>query len=805
MRCRVLAGILAAVGMSIVSVRACGPDFPGDVFVYTLHPDAPKDFAAGQLGVLLPTYPREDLVVAYRYLMGGALSKNEQAAYAPTYSMAEPDPADREITSRFPDSTSENAADAWSKARAHYAPAGPKIEPSRELKVQQSDGSIWSPDYLNCPDDAFRTAMHTLEARAKKWGANSIELHDWIAGQDAVFSNCHGGDLTLPPAAPAGSPALLLQDRAYQTAAAYFYGAYFEDARAGFEAVGRDAASPWRQLGLYLAARSLVRQAYLKPVGNTQNNTSSTAVFDAAKMHEAQGLLEQLLKAPPEGLSRSTIEKQLDLVRLRTEPAERLNELATAVSGPKADPLYRQHLTDLTWYLNTKLDELPLRADADRYLFPASRGNYGRELSDQQKSSGFESTYTALSELRASAPLVDWLITYQSPASAARKHAIGEWKRTHRQVWLVAAISKASGDDAEAPALVKSAAEFPADSAAWSTLTYHSIRLLVAMGHEDQARAVLAAAMPKVSKAGPSAVNLFSGLRTRTAKTLDEALAQAPRTVLERGSEEQSALNECLDVKRNPRRQYDCTEDKGMVALAPDAANWMNRLAPLETLAEAAKSTILPGRIRQSVAMMAWTRAVLLKNDAAAAEVFSLLPKKLQEQAGPGTGFKPLLTLVRNPGLRPYLDSGVQRSYSFDFVESYGDSWWCSDWRTLYGAGSGETPEATVEFLTSEQQKTGAAQAATLRARGDASADLGTQVVAYVQTHPNDPDAAEALYLTLRMVRYGCSRSWSDAADGKRQMEKMDRVRMDAARLLRQHYAASVWTRKAAPFAGKPF
>src|ERR1017187_1222968 len=63
--------------------------FLSDVFVRKLRPDNPKEFAAGKLGVLLPTYPRADLVVAFRYLNGGILSATEQKAYQPTYSVAE--------------------------------------------------------------------------------------------------------------------------------------------------------------------------------------------------------------------------------------------------------------------------------------------------------------------------------------------------------------------------------------------------------------------------------------------------------------------------------------------------------------------------------------------------------------------------------------------------------------------------------------------------------------------------------------------------------------------------------------------
>lgn len=796
-----LGALLSAVVIPLATVQACGPDFAPDVFVYTMHPDAPKDFAAGKLGVLLPTYPRADLAVAYRYLTGGSLSKDEQAAYTPTYSYMETNTEDSGAAA--PAAAPENAAESWRTARAAYAPDASKVEQSRELKVKQSDGSYFSPDYLNCHDDAFRTAVLTLNARAKAWGAQSAALHDWIAAQDAVFSNCRGGNAVLPAAAPAGSPTLLVKDRAYQTAAAQFYAADFDAARAGFEAIGHDASSPWQDLGLYLAARCLVRQAFLTPVNTTNNNAS--ALFDAEKMRAAQTALEALLKNPPPGIARATIEKQLDLVRLRTEPLTRLRELAEAVAGPKTDPAYSQHLTDLTWFLDTKLDELPLRGDASDYLFAASKTSNNTPLAEEQKLAGFDATYKTLGELRATAPLIDWLITYQSPAEGARAHAIAEWQRTAQLAWLVAAISKATEKDTAAPALVTAAAEARPGSSAWATLTYHRVRLLIALGRAQEARTVLTAALPQAKAAGgDSAVNLYTGLRMRAATSLAEALAEAPRAIIERSSEEQFALDECLTAMKDPKRRYDCKDGYSAVEFAPDAARWLNGQTPLTTLANAANTSILPERLRQSVAMMTWTRAVLLKDDAAAARVFPLLPQKLKDEAGAGTGFHPLLTLVRNPGLRPYLDEGVQRSYSFDFVESYGDNWWCSDWNTPYARGHSAAPAEPVAFLTAAEQKAGVEQVAVLLEHGDAQFDLGAQVVAYVDAHPAEPDAAEALYLVLRMVRYGCNRGWGDTPEEKTAVGQIAKVRADAARLLRQRYASSPWTKKAAPLVGGP-
>ena len=73
-----------SLGLSMMLLTAlpafsCGPFFDEACFTYTLHPDLPlKLYAQGNLGLLQPTYARSYLVVAYRYLKGGALSESER-------------------------------------------------------------------------------------------------------------------------------------------------------------------------------------------------------------------------------------------------------------------------------------------------------------------------------------------------------------------------------------------------------------------------------------------------------------------------------------------------------------------------------------------------------------------------------------------------------------------------------------------------------------------------------------------------------------------------------------------------------
>jgi hypothetical protein len=284
------------------------------------------------------------------------------------------------------------------------------------------------------------------------------------------------------------------------------------------------------------------------------------------------------------------------------------------------------------------------------------------------------------------------------------------------------------------------------------------------------------------------------------APDLKEFLAYAPRKILIRVSESQASLDQCLEVMKSPKRVYDCRKDESPTQFSEDTASFFNTQAPLNTLVDVAESDALPQPFRRSVTLMAWVRSVLLKDDAAAARLYPLLPEKLKQQSGDGTGFHALMTLVRNPGLRPYLDPGVQRSYSYDFVESYADNWWCQNWDAS-SFSDHRTPllKQTVSFLTTNQRAEGEKQTSAIMQQGSAETYLGEQILAYANGHPDDPDVPESLYLTLRMARYGCDRSSETEAE-KKQARNQETVQKTAARLLRQRYAASPWTKKAAPF-----
>jgi hypothetical protein len=204
-------------------VSACGPFISFPVFTPAGAP-AEASYFTSELGILQPGYARRYLLVAWRTLENRPLTAAEQRAFTP---------------SRGPD-----AVQFWLEERRTLPARHWTNYLAREGRITKTYTY-----YVNCGDSAFLTAARTLRARRPASGHAAAELAAWAEAQDVVFSNC-GRSFEDPPAVPAplgpdASPAARA-DRAYQIAAAQFYGGRFGEAEAGFDAIAQDASSQWR-------------------------------------------------------------------------------------------------------------------------------------------------------------------------------------------------------------------------------------------------------------------------------------------------------------------------------------------------------------------------------------------------------------------------------------------------------------------------------------------------------------------------------------------------------------------------------
>jgi hypothetical protein len=733
-------------------VQACGPDFEPDIFVRTNAPDNLGAFALGKLGILQRGYDSNEYAVAYRYLNGGKLSEKERLTVDPPGHGGLLTPARwEEIHQSEKDA---NPPNAWLLARAKYLPGSAQEAQKQSFPTDFQGLIVYDPSYLNCPNPAFQNAILTLNKRADSWGKQSPWLMDWIRGQDAVFSNCAGKSAVIPAAAPPDSPALLRADRAYQLASAAFYAKQYDQATQQFAAIARDKNSPWSSWGEYLAARAVVRKAFAlgKP---TDPYSSDVAGFDLATMQTAQKMLEAVLAERNPVTSREIALDELNFVRIRTEPEKRIAEICAALAGPAPDANFGQDRDDLSYILMKHI------------------------------------------AIKNPPPLMAWIAAFRAPGGA--DSAFAAWQKNHALPWLVMAIIKAGPTDAFVPQLLAEAGKIKPGSPAYDTVFYHRVRLLIGLNRSSEARLLLDQALLALRGQPPSSnENALLAERLAVARNFKEFLMYAPRKVIESSEISEATMQaNCVKAPLGDQRPDYCPK-KGdpprldhSLEFDGDAVFVLNRQMPLNLLVEAASSPSLPPNLRQDIVLASWTRSVVLEDAASAAKLAPLLPKSLRTA---GVGFPATLTILRNPGLRPFLASGASRLASFNTLDVFRDNWWgLSRDRQQADDAMKSDQFPPPAFLPQEQQASGEAQYQRLQQSPYAAVLLGQRVIDYAKEHPAGPEVPEALALAVRATHYGYSdwgKDWKSAA------AEITAVSKAAFQLLHSRYPKSPWTIK---------
>ncbi|MBK8811248.1 MAG: hypothetical protein IPN69_11035 [Acidobacteria bacterium] len=579
-----IATVLLAL-LAVTSVFPCGPGYVTPVFDNERAPETPyRDFAAGNLGIVKPSYRRMVLIAAYRYLTGGGFSDPEQRALVEFW--------EAEINNKSYDRTDEleTAVKAWVEQRK--AVVGTE-EKTPEIYVERSWGGY---DFFpNCTKNAFETAAKTLADRAMSHGSDDKDVKNWLRAQDQVFNNCANGK-SIPAEPSAEMAEWLLKDRAYQIAAAQFYSLDYGSARRKFEEIAQDPQSPWQETAEYLIGRTLIRQASL----NNDKNSSEAFYYQAD-----QALQTVVSKG---GRFSEDAERLLGVVKYRLRPQERVHELANTVAY-QGNANFRQDLIDYTWLLdkyekealeteekrkaeiearnnpnaNTSTvtetptpepasDKLTLyiytedtqqsytievSVDAtDEDAFAAAERIIGKSLTKDQKEalrtqrqSAFASRFTdrrdsgyqggywgnetmsvgLLPEFLRQDEISDWLFTYQIQSPEAYNYALSKYRQTGSDLWLMTAISKADSTSAELPMIVDKARRTPTTSPAFATIFYHLARIDLAQGKTAEARELLDELIASPVNFPVSTRNQFLKLRMTLSETLDEFLKTALR------------------------------------------------------------------------------------------------------------------------------------------------------------------------------------------------------------------------------------------------------------------------------------
>lgn len=742
-----VAAFLLVVLFHSSTILACGPFTLEAIFVFTVHPAYPLDkFSRGDIGVVQPSSARSYLYVAYRYLSGSSFNPQEQKALVELWH-------DR-IDLRWDLGESD-----WIKAWLATREKVKGLTPPKEIDVyRHREKPNEYETYLNCQKDAFDTAIKTLEARIASAGAENPAVRSWVEAQDMVFANCSEGK-DIPPPVEQSADALSRADRTYQVAAANFYAANFDEAKRSFEEVLGDNSSPWQQAAPYLIARTLVRKASLGPVDSR-----------VASLSEAEIRLKNIASDRKLQSSHAAANRLLDLVRLRLHPKDRLHELSHTLSTRTDSKSLKQDLWDYTVLLDQ--------------FFDNEDGERKTEIAE---------------DITAGDDLTDWLATIQDGAERSLSHALERWHQSHSSPWLVAALMKLNGKNANATELIASAMKILPGDVTFPTAKYHAARLLMESGQSNQARTLLDRLIKdNRSEFDESGVNLLLGLRMKLAANLNEFFTYAPRLP--------AALSWNDDGREVPAESSELSDEsktqQGKLLFDADAAGGINRQLPLALLKEAARTSTLPPNLKRDLVQATWLRAVILGDflsadelvpslKSAVPEISSLLDDYASTKQLDAKRFSAIYAWLKFPGLEPVVDQGIGRTTELNQQDVYRDNWWCG---ATYEPGSSEENDQSAattsvnadppSFLSRAQVQAAQREYTQRRAIGAAPNYLCKQVVDWGTKNPADPRVPEALHLAVNSTRHGCT----DKDTGRWSKTAFD--------LLHRQYPKSSWARK---------
>ncbi len=801
---RVVLIVLVCVAMMVPSVPvfACGPFFPETHFIFTKHPDLPLDtFAEGELGILQPTYARSYLVVAYRYLSGVGLSKAEQAAAISLWKeRIGPDwgSAGYYDVSR--------AQKRWFETRSKV----PAISTDLSGKGTGSfkDDANWNTIQItghydsqeNCLDPAFETAANTLEARVRQFGIASLAVRSWVGAQDAVFKLCNGSARknasSYPAQAESSLPEIIQADRAYQAAEAHFYNGDYDGARELFSLISRDTHSQWRATGALMTARSIIRKATL---------FAPNPEIENAGLREARLVLEGIVKDASMSSMHHAAEDLICFVDVRIDPADYLHRLGQNLARPHNANL-KHDLSDYTILLDKRLvpfdDPKVMAGDGTAKPYTKSPLDLvpGSSRSDS---------------------LTDWILTFQSVDNSVLAHAIERWRTTGSVAWLVSALTKLKAGDPNAAELLSAARRVETNSPAYQTLMFNVLRVEALSGDRDSARRELNILLENNTKKLPrSALNLFLALRMSLAQNLEEFLRDSARTPTGVSSGEDD-----LEIPTHAGlfrgKQADNSAEDAHQLFDMDAAWTASRELPTAMLVRAVETKTLPLELRSEVAISTWVRAIVIGDDANATRlaqiVIELEPKLASEMkvylaaVDPGSRkSRAILTILRTPGMRPFVVYGLGRGPAILSMDKYGNNWWCSLDDANGKAGHSSELASEIEgpgnffdkpqalagiygghgfdspsFLTQDERIAAEREWTSLSKREAGATWLALQGVAWAKAHPDDPNAPETLHLAVRTLRYSCGEDVSDHT-----------LSREAFTLLHRKYPNSEWTKK---------
>jgi hypothetical protein len=731
----VAAFTLIAGGFALRRMQACGPSWAEARFEDPGIFDVPRErIPQGEWGILRPGLPYDELMIVYRQLSG----------------LEKPHPAAEVQRATAHDSFGERAEAPnmkWKELR---------MKVLGDLPFPAEKDTFETERYVTVtrvPPAARSSATATLAALIKEHGAGDLAVKDWVLAQDMVFSSTPKQP-RYPPAVTA--PPWLAAQRRYQIAAARFYASDWDNARAAFLDIARDASSPWRPWGRYLAARCWVRQAEL----DLPDNDPRAKVEAYAR---AQKLLEEMLQDPGAKAAHDSAREYRELTRYRTQPVALLEEFLKDQERPRPEvpgEVASGKIDDCRRFLGKVSTQGP--------AMPPPESDLGRWLSAM--------THEVL----------PWKVDEQA--------ALAAWTARPTLPWLVAALATATHDTPALGPLKTAAAKVPATSPIAPTLRWHLLRLDLGALKGDPLAARLDAAL-KQKDLPPWAINELRRQRQFLAKDLPTWFAFASRRVTAT-EDDYYGTGRQLPVKNESDERFEAA-----------AARSISGGLPLARTVELLKDPRIPPTARWRVAHAAWMKAVLLNQWDQARALNPYLQHELGQAAATalrGTDpvslrFELALLVMDWPGLRPRLEGGLGRQYAeagegdptgenalkaFDLLR---DNWWCAGGSVARGEvlDSSTAAIGSVPFLTPQEQSQARNESEQMQKLPSAQSWFGAAVVDFAVAHPDDRRVPEALHNVVAATRSPMCPGDDVSGASKR-----------AFQLLHKRFPKDPWTRK---------
>ncbi|MGO4476149.1 hypothetical protein AB4Z32_07820 [Massilia sp. 2TAF26] len=729
-RAAMIAAMLAAALSVTVDAGASGDYGPSySMFKAYRAPDIPLErFQAGELGVLQPGMRRVYLYTAWR-----AISLGPKVAAAPGTAGG----LARADGSAFDHGWADATATEMEDARKSPL-QGPLAILAEILQVAENDRALYK--YDACPAAANEQARLTWRMLAARPDANKERRAAWVRAQYQVAEACAEAEdaryrygnqkppqLVLPAPLPESEPAFWRQLRDYQRAAWNFYLQRYAESTVQFERIGATRGHPMQGLGQYLALRSDIRRALaVKEHELAPRDREARALEQRGAVILADASLAPMHE-PTRALLRS--------MRVNLTPEIRLEELNRYLDDPAADPFALDRLGDWT------------------ILMDGARPQAGKQYD-----------------------FIDWIETLQGcdrqrkePSCATQAtHALQRWQQTRANTWLVAAMMLASNMP---PEMERAALAVGVDDPSGLTLRYHLARLYRLAGRQQEARAVSEAALRRTLS--PGTRNLFREERFAVATSVPDAAAWLLRTNVDYR-------------KGNPAQKEDMINDDGLL--------WFKVGLPVAGMVELARVDSLPKPLRARAAGAAWIRASLLdkpEQGAAAAAVLAQLVPELEapaqrySRAGSSAERRHIaLVAALRFGLSAQLDMALQ-----PVARMNEDEVTASNWCYFRGTDFAQIGEDRFAWRLPVMPATGNADAvrdelARLAPMKTATGTVGDDVLAWLDSHPKDPELPWLLHVVVMSTRGGC------LDPGASQLSRK------AFNLLQKRYPGTEWARK---------